>query len=388
MGDMQRDIMSDTNDGLGDASTEDLLEALAIPGLGTVTVRRLLKHFGTWADVKSAAASDLEEFGLKRSAASAVRHSDCEAARRELARAREEGVRIISINDPEFPRSLHGDDYLPLLLYVKGDIIERDALAIGVVGSRRASVYGKMMAERFSFDLAQAGFTVVSGLAHGIDTAAHNGALKGGGRTIAVLGNGLSTVYPPEQKELAAKIVKQGAMVTELPVDTPPAAANFPPRNRIIAGLSLGVLVVEAAKKSGALISARLAGEMGREVFAVPGDIGRPQTRGVHQLIRDGAVLVESIQDILEELGPLEHPVRTSGSNVPLVDPRSLTLNFIEKKVYEQLSSVPRDIDHITRECKITAANANSILTILELKRLAVQMSGKRFIRAGELSRE
>jgi DNA processing protein len=380
--------MTDVDETLPEVTTEELLDALSVPGLGPVSVRLLLRQFGSWSGVRKASDAELIGAGLKCSAVSALRKSARGDANREIAKAREAGVRILSLNDPDFPRSLLGHDHLPPLIYVKGGLQERDALAIGVVGSRRASVYGKMMAERFSFELAQAGFTVVSGLAHGIDTAAHQGALKGGGRTLAVLGNGLGTIYPPEQKGLAERIIEHGALISELPMDTAPAAANFPPRNRIIAGLSLGVLVVEAAKQSGALISARLAGEMGREVFAIPGDVGRPQTRGVHQLIRDGAKLVECVQDILDELGPLESPVRLGEYAAPLVDPRALSLNPLERKVYDLLSSVPRDIDHITRECAISPANAGSLLMVLELKRLAVQLPGQRYIRSGALVRE
>jgi DNA processing protein len=376
-------------DTLPDVSTEELLDALSLPGLGPVTVRRLLRHFGGWAAVRRASDAELREIGLKRDVVAAIRaRRTTGAAKKEMAKAEAAGVRILSVADPEFPPSLRGHDHLPLLIYVKGELLERDALAIGVVGSRRASVYGRMMAERFSFELAQAGFTVVSGLAHGIDAAAHDGALKGGGRTLAVLGNGLGTVYPPEHRDLADRVVRSGALVSELPMDTAPTAANFPPRNRIIAGLALGVLVVEAAKQSGALISARLAGEMGREVFAIPGDVTRPQTRGVHRLIRDGAKLVETIEDILEELGPLEHPVRIGESAAPLVDPRSLTLNDTERKVFDLLGPVPKDIDRIGREAGIDAARVGGTLMVLEMKKLAFKQPGQLYIRAGTLMRE
>jgi len=176
--------------------------------------------------------------------------------------------------------------------------------------------------------------------------------------------------------------------MSELPLDAAPAAANFPPRNRIIAGLSLGVVVVEASRKSGALITARLAGEMGKEVFAVPGDIGRPQTRGTHRLIRDGAKLVESVDDIIEELGPMARPVQVREGEAPLPDPRALSLNHHERLVYDLLDATPKDIDAITRETKLSAANVSSTLMVLELKRLAAQMPGMRYVRAGTLLRE
>jgi DNA processing protein len=244
-----------------------------------------------------------------------------------------------------------------------------------------------MHAERFAFELAQAGFTVVSGLAQGIDAAAHRGALKGRGRTLAVLGNGLPDVYPPEHRELAAQVAASGALISELPIGAPPAARNFPVRNRIIAALGLGLLVVEAARKSGALITARLANEMGKEVFAIPGDIGRPQTRGPHLLIRDGATLVESVQDILDQLGPATGGFRDDAAAEALPDPRALNLNPVERALYDRLDSVPKDIDTLTRETGLSPANAASTLLVLELRKLAVQMPGKRYVRPGTLQR-
>ena len=370
------------------ASVPELMEALALPGLGAITVRRLLRQFGSWAKARAASAAELRELGLKSSAVQAVQQGrpDCDPAE-ELERARAAGVRIVACSDPEFPPGLRNDDHQPLLLYVKGELRESDQLAVGIVGSRRASLYGKTHAERLAFDLAQAGVTVVSGLAQGVDAAAHNGALKGGGRTLAVLGNGLGSVYPPENAALAERVVRSGALLSELPMDAPPAAANFPPRNRIIAGLSAGVLIVEASRTSGALITARMAAEMGRDVFALPGDIGRPQTRGTNQLIRDGATLVESVEDILEALGPLTAPLRVREGETPLPDPRALLLNQHERLLFDLLDSAPKDIDLLTRESRLSAANTASILMVLELKHLAAQLPGQRYVRAGTLLR-
>jgi DNA processing protein len=298
------------------------------------------------------------------------------------------GVKIVPFTSKEYPDALRHFEDAPPLLYVKGEVLEQDALAIAVIGSRRASLYGRIHAERMAYDLACSGFTVVSGLAQGVDCTAHRGALKGGGRTIAVLGNGLASIYPPEHRELAEEIERNGALLSELPLDAPPAATNFPPRNRIIAGLSLGVLVVEASRTSGALITARLAGEMGKEVFAVPGDVGRPQTQGVHRLLRDGAKLVESVADIIEELGPLAGPLTVREGEPPVVDPRTLLLNQHERLVYDLLGSTPKDLDSLTRESRLSPANAASTLMVLELKRLAVQMPGKLYMRAGSFGRE
>jgi len=370
------------------ATAEELLEAMAAPGLGPVTIRRLLRRFGSWPRARQASAGELREAGLKQEAIRAIRQGSFQYdPREEVADAQKCGVRIVPFASEEFPRALRDHDDLPLLLYVKGDLLERDALAISIVGARRSSLYGRMHAERLAFELAQAGFTVVSGLAQGIDAAAHEGALKGGGRTIAVLGNGLASVYPPENRELAERIVRSGALISELPMKTAPTAANFPPRNRLIAALSLGVVVVEASRTSGALITARLAGEMGREVFAVPGDIGRAQTRGTHRLIRDGAKLVETVEDILEELGPLSQPVQVREEESPIPDPRALALNQHERRIYDLLDASPKDIDLITRESGLSAANVASTLMVLELKRMAVQMPGKLYVRAGTLQR-
>ena len=371
------------------ANTEDILEALATPGLGLVMVRRLLSRFGSWEGARAAKPKELRDLGLNRETARAIRDSVQKYdPRTELAKAESLGVRIIPFTSPEFPSALRFHEDAPLLLYVKGQILERDAMAIAIVGSRRCSLYGRMHAERLSFELSQAGFTVISGLARGIDAAAHEGALKSRGRTIAVLGNGLASVYPVEHGKLAERIITNGAVISELPLDLAPVAANFPPRNRIIAALSLGVLVVEASRTSGSLITARLASEMGKEVFAVPGDIGRPQTRGTHRLIRDGAKLVATIHDILDELGPLPGPVQLREDEAPLPDPRALILNTRERAIYDQLDAIPKSIDEITCASGLSPANVAGTLMVLELRHLAVQLPGQTYVRAGTIQRE
>jgi len=365
-----------------------LLEALAVRGLGPRGVMRLLRRFGSWKQARVASDSELRDLGIRPKAILALRRGDLlYDPQEEMERTRRLGLKLVPFSSQTYPPGLRHLDDAPPLLYVKGEILERDALAIAVVGSRRASLYGRLHAERIAYELARAGFTVVSGLAHGVDAMAHRGALKAGGRTIAVLGNGLASVYPPEHADLAAEVQYNGALISELPLDTPPVGSNFPPRNRLIAGLGLGVLVVEAARNSGALITARLAAEMGKEVFAVPGDVGRPQARGVHSLLRDGAKLVEGVADILEELGPLPGPVAVREDEPPLTDPRVLGLNERERRIFDLLGSTPKDIDGITRESGLSAANVASTLMVLELKHLAVQMPGKRYVRAGTLQR-
>lgn len=213
-------------------------------------------------------------------------------------------IRILSINDSAYPESLKNIYGPPKILYVKGELKKEDALGIAIVGSRLASGYGLTQAEKFGFELARLGITVISGLARGIDTKAHLGALKAGGRTIAVLGSGLLNIYPPENKNLSDKISCLGAVISEYPLNTKPLAENFPRRNRIISGLSLGVVVIEAGKRSGALITARCALEQGREVFSLPGKLDSENSFGTNELIKDGAKMTTSVEDILEELAP------------------------------------------------------------------------------------
>ncbi|MEK6764893.1 MAG: DNA-processing protein DprA, partial [Planctomycetota bacterium] len=241
--------------------------------------------------------------------------------------------------------------------------------------------YGMSQAERFAIQLAQAGFCVVSGMARGIDTSVHTGAIKGKGRTIAVLGCGLGSVYPRENKELAEKIASHGAVISELPMTTPPSNRNFPPRNRIISGLSLGVLVVESTLWSGSLITVKWALEQGKEVFAVPGNIDSNYSRGTNKLIKEGAKLVEDINDIVEELGPLAEAIYIK-DNKKVEDIRSLALNSQENRIFSLLSSTPKAIDEITTESGLPVSNVSSILMILEVKRLVKQLSGKRFVKA------
>ncbi len=367
----------------------DILRAMAVPGLGPIGIRRLIETFGCWDNIVGAPVEALREQGIRADAIRAIRSAtrtfDPEA---EYDKAQVLGIAMVPFTAEVYPQALKVQPGSPPLLFVRGRLLERDAVAIGIVGTRRASLYGRMQAERLAFELASAGFTVVSGLARGIDAAAHRAALKAGGRTLAVLGNGLASVYPPEHAKLAEEIAANGALLCELLPETAPSAANFPPRNRLIAGLSLGVVVVEAGRRSGALITAREAGEMGKEVFAVPGDVTRPQTRGSHQLIRDGAKLVEAVNDILEELGPLTQPVRLDTERTPLADPRAMTLNRNERHIYDILDTTPQDIDTITRESRLSPANVASTLMVLELKHLAVQIPGKRYVRGGTFERE
>ncbi|HHT9119448.1 MAG TPA: DNA-processing protein DprA [Candidatus Hypogeohydataceae bacterium YC41] len=377
-------------------------------GIGPTTCRQLLERFGSAQATLMASEKGLLEAGLAPQHVESLKHSEV-SVEEELRLAQEHGVKILTWNDKDYPHNLRFIYDPPPLLYVKGGLKHEDSLAMAIVGSRLCSYYGQSQAERFARVLGRAGFTIVSGLARGIDTSAHLGALKAGARTVAVMGCGLASIYPRENAELAEKIGKQGAIVSELPMRTPPDKANFPPRNRLISGLSLGVVVIEAGQKSGSLVTARWALEQGKEVFALPGQIDSPYSRGTHKLIKEGAKLVEDVSDILEELGPVaegldtcpepERSIREStsedleigisgdlksknlkSSNLKIERPLP-TLNPNEEKILSLLSSQPRTIDEITESSGLPAHVVSSNLTMLELKKLVKQLAGKRFVR-------
>ncbi len=267
------------------------------------------------------------------------------------------------------------------MLFVRGTLKPDDALAVGIVGTRHGTQYGLRQAERLSGGLARAGLTIISGLARGIDAAAHRGALAAGGRTIAVLASGVMNIYPPEHDQLAEEIVASGgALVSESPPHGEPLAGMFPQRNRLISGLSLGVIVVEAAERSGALITARHAMEQGREVFAVPGNVDSRTSRGCHQLIRDGARLVESADDVLEELGPLVEAAPRDDGQV-IHHPAELLLNELEQQVLSVIAGEATPIDQIVADTGLPVPQVLSTLSVLEMRRLIRRLSGTTVIR-------
>jgi len=362
---------------------EGLLRLNMISGIGTITYRNLIKHLGSVKSILDCQKDKLEQIpGVgPKIAEKIVSGSKAADVDKEIKRAEKENVKIIPFSSDQFPHNLKQIYDPPLVLYIKGNILKRDTLALAIVGARRCSYYGRTQAERFARQLTQVGFCVVSGMARGIDTNAHMGAIKGKGRTIAVLGSGLGSVYPRENKELSEKIASNGAVISELPMSTPPNNRNFPPRNRIISGLSLGVLVIESSLRSGSSITAKWALEHGKEVFAVPGNIDSNYSRGTNKLIKDGAKLVEDINDIVEELGPLAESIHIK-DNTRVEDIRGLTLNSQEKKIFSLLSSTPSDIDEIITKSGLPSSNVASVLMILEVKRLVKQLSGKRFVKA------
>ncbi len=319
---------------------------------------------------------------------------DWDRVEAELARLAAAGVEVLLQTDPRFPARLKQIPYPPPLLFLKGTLLPQDDLALALVGTRAASYYGLKTCRRLAGALAVRGVTVVSGLARGIDTAAHQGALENSGRTLAVLGCGLDVVYPPENQKLYEQIPEQGALISEFPLSTPPEAKNFPIRNRIISGLSLGVVVVEAGLKSGTSITVRYALDQGREVFAVPGPIDSPTSLGPHRLIQDGAKLVQDPEDIFSELpglkkgqrplfaGPVrvrETPAAGDGST-PATIPTSPPAPTPEDPLLALLGSDPLSLEEIVRTTRLATSAVLSRLTILELEGLIRELPGKRYV--------
>jgi DNA processing protein len=362
----------------------DLIHLTMVPGVGPQTSHALLERFGSAGEILAASRSDLcgvSGVGPKLAEKIGRARDDFDAAA-ELALCRRLGVAVMARGDPDYPPPLENIPDPPSLLYIKGRLEPRDQLAIAVVGSRHCTPYGQRNTERLAAALARTGLTVVSGLARGIDAAAHRGAIKAGGRTIAVLANGLAAVYPPEHEDLARAVVEAGALVSEMPMRQGPLAGLFTQRNRIISGLSLGVLVVEATPRSGSLSTAAHAVEQNREVFAVPGPADSLSSRGCHRLIRDGARLVETVEDILEELGPLVQEVRTDPEQPPVRHPAELALSDSERSLLGQLDDQSTGVDDLITRTGMTAAQVMATLSVLELKRLVRRLPGHRFVRA------
>jgi DNA processing protein len=355
----------------------DAVRLSLVDGVGPITRAALVARFGSPSAVFNAAPSKLREVdgvGSKTLAALMnARNSD--AAQTELALCRDRGVRLMTIELPDYPRALTTIPDAPGVLYVRGDVLPVDRLALAVVGTRHGTNYGLRAADRLAGAMARAGYTIVSGLARGIDAAAHRAALTAGGRTLAVLGSGVLNIYPPEHGKLAEEIIARGALLSEVPPLAPPLGHAFPQRNRIITALALGVLVVEAGEHSGALISARHAMEQGREVFAVPGPIDSPQSRGCHQLIRDGAKLVERVEDILEELGPLAEPTPTA-ENGEVHHPAELQLNDVERQLLQAVPKQPGSIDDVIAASGLPAHRVLAIVSVLEMRKLIRRVSG------------
>lgn len=392
--------------------TRNLIHLNLIQGIGPKTIQFLIEALGSAEEVLKATS---QELGKIDSLSSSVR--EClsnkklgSSLERELELIQEYGCQVITLYDEEYPPLLKEIDTPPLLLYVRGKLKPEDAFSIALVGSREAKDYGRRVSYQLSFQLAQRGITVTSGFAKGIDACAHRGALEANGRTLAVMGNGLSLTYPSGNSEMEEKIIESGALISEFPMGMKPRSENFPRRNRIISGLTLGTVVVEASNRSGALITARLASEQGREVFAVPGEIFSELSTGTHKLIDNGAKLISTIDDLLESLP--QHLVSQIATDTPssitdrhterfqsssttnselnptsgttekkkptiVVPPPDLTDD--EKTVFNAIEIPSSHIDTIVRSTQLPISQVLSVLLMLELKGIIQQLPGKQF---------
>jgi len=373
------------------ADIADWIALNMVRGIGPRTANQLLDHFKTPAQVFSASAKNLELLGLKPDSIRELHDPGVrDRAIEEIARLASLSVDVIARDDECYPRLLRELCDPPIVLYIKGRFaMSIDRPCIAVVGSRRASTYGVNTAERLARDLASRGLTIVSGLARGIDAAAHRGAMSGGGLTVAVIGTGIEATYPREHGHLASEVTSNGAVISEFPLGTPPLAQNFPYRNRVLSGLSLGVLVVEAAEHSGSLITARLASEQGRDVFAVPGQITSTNAFGPNCLIRDGAKLVAGWQDVVEELPrALKEAILSSelegtsprGPIQPLLEPVALRVD--EQRIFDMLKAdVAIHIDELIEISGLRAPELMSALLGLEMKDKIRELRGKTFVK-------
>jgi DNA processing protein len=349
-----------------------------IPRIGRVKLSKLESQFGNMEEAWRAGPAELTNAGLDKGSVNAVVSWRPKISlESEMERLGRQGIKAFTFHDPEYPARLKQIYDYPPILYVKGSLLPQDEWCLAVVGTRKATVYGRQAAEEIAADLARNKITIVSGLARGIDSIAHRSALEAGGRTIAIFGCGLDIVYPAENASLAQSIVDNGALLSEFPLGTEPRRENFPLRNRIMSGLSLGVLVVEAGDTSGAMITARLALEQNREVFAVPGSILSPSSRGTNNLIQEGAKLIRDYTDILEELNlrAVAHQIELK-EVIPASDTESLLL--------KQLSAEPVHIDEVCRGSGLPIATVSSTLAMMELKGMVRQVGTMNYI----LSRE
>ena len=360
-------------------SREALVALNLIEGVGPVKVRQLTEHLGSPAEILAASTDRLQRVpGIGAETAQAIRDWEKKVdLAGELRRIEDYGCHVLIASDPEYPAGLREIYDPPLVLYVKGQLLERDRNSVALVGSRMTTHYGQEVARKLGYQLAYTGVTVVSGGARGIDTCAHQGALLAKGRTVVVLGTGINVVFPPENADLFQQCAASGAVVTQFAFNRPASKQTFPIRNRIVAGMTMGAVVVEANLSSGALITANLAVDFGRQVFAVPGRIDSPRSKGCHELIKKGAKLCEGVEDILSEfeyLFPAKHQVDTPAFP-------AMTLGENERKVYDVLCAEERSIDEVIRLSGLSAATATVALFSLEMKRLARQMPGKLYAR-------
>ncbi len=396
--------------------TISLIHLNMVQGVGLKTVQILRDVFGSAERALQATSDELSEIkGLTPAMRDLLQRKPVQyPIERELELIQEYGCQVLTLYDTAYPALLKEIDTPPIVIYIRGELTSEDSLSLALVGSRDAKDYGRKASYRLSYQLAQRGLTIISGLAKGIDTSAHRGALESGGRTVAVMGSGLSFIYPAANTDLAEKITESGALISEFPMETKPKPKNFPRRNRIISGLTLGTVVVEASNRSGALITARLAGEQGREVFAVPGEIFSELSTGTHKLINNGAKLVNTVDDLLNELprhavnqiqsaasaSPMPDVEIESSPEIPVVEKRATAQPSVEaeqppqitpppdltpdeRTVFDAIEDPASHIDTIVRTTKLPIGQVSSVLLMLELKGVVQQLPGKQFAKSG-----
>ena len=353
-----------------------------VKGIGAVRFRLLLEAFGDARSAWQASPEALRDAGLgDKLVANLIKVRSQVSLDLVMEKLQAGGISLLTWDDEAYPRRLKEIDQPPPLLYVRGGLLPEDEWAVAIVGTRRVTAYGRQVAEELAAALARNGVTVVSGLARGVDSIAHQAALNAGGRTLAVMGTGVDQIYPPENRRLAEQMLAQGALLSDYPLGTRPEGVNFPPRNRIISGLSLAVVVVEAGLTSGALITASFAAEQGRDVFAVPGNITAPQSLGTNRLIQDGARPLLQPQDVLEALNltmVTEH--RTARTLLP-TDP-------VEKQVYAVLSAEPLHVDEIRLRAEMPIEQVSATLAMMELKGMVRQVGGMNYVAVREQPQE
>lgn len=349
-----------------------------VKGIGAVRFRSLLDAFGDAQSAWQASSDDLRQAGLGQKIVDNLLQLRNQVSLEQVwERLQQHKVTVLVWDDAEYPHRLKEIDQPPPVLYVRGTLGEQDEWAVAVVGTRHVTAYGRQVAEEVSGTLARSGVTVVSGMARGVDTFAHQAALNAGGRTIAVLGCGVDVVYPPENRRLAAQIVEHGALISDYPLGAAPESQNFPPRNRIISGISRAVIVVEAGVTSGALITASFAVEQGRDVFAVPGSILAPQCQGTNRLIRDGAAPLISPQDVLEALN-LEMVTEHLSARV------ALPTEPLERQLYDLLGREPMHVDNIRSQANLPIERVSATLALMELKGSVRQLGGMFYVAVRE----
>jgi DNA processing protein len=375
------------------AHIEQWLQLIRADGLGPTLFKRLLEHFGDVEHILGASAAQLTKVeGIGNATAERIARTRRDFnAEQELAQADKLGVWLMHCQDDRYPPALKAIYDPPPLLYVKGNLTRADNLAMAIVGCRRCTHYGSEQASRFAHLLASSGFTIVSGLARGIDSAAHHGALAAKGRTIAVQGCGLANIFPPENKKLFAQIAESGAVISELPLTYEPLSENFPSRNRIIAGLSMGVLVVEATYRSGALITAQAALDNDREVMAVPGRVDSPTSAGTHKLIKQGARLIDNVDEMMDALGHIGAGLKTYANSAAeqaeqnaeqtLFDTISPNLTAEENNILQQLDSEPVHVEELIAQTQLAAGQVHAAVIQLQLKGLIKQFPGNVYLK-------